>query len=399
MIVYGGKATLKELFLHCRNWWCFYNKYNSKIREDIIIAVTKMLSCRNTNLRGYWKYECHKCGHTHLTRESCKSKFCSSCGKKATETWIMKAYKTFPPIPFHHITFTMPKPLWELFWLNRDLFGRIMKAAGEILNQWAYQKAKVKIAIYLGLHTFGSALPKNVHIHASASTIGITDDLETLKEITFDRDNLMKMWRYRIIKIFREAAQNNELTFPSKLKQLNNYPTFTSWLNALYQKYWIIDVSKKHQDHSITTKYIGKYIKRPAIGDARIISFDDKNVKYKFKDHHTNSIATKITTVDKFIASVIQHIPDKHFRMIRYYGVLANRVRGKLLTKMFELLGVQQQDNNVSISYRQLMMQTFRCDPLICTRCNIEMQLVEAKESLQNNFILQEHDRLAQRLI
>lgn len=399
MVIYGGKATLKELFLHNRNWWRFYNKYKDKLRDDIITAVTKMLSCRNTNLRGYWKYECPKCGHAHLIRESCKSKFCSSCGKKATETWIMKAYKTFPPVPFHHITFTMPSQLWEIFWLNRDLFGRIMKAAGDTLNEWAYQSDKIKIPIYLGLHTFGSALPKNVHIHSSAATVGITDDLKTLKEISFDRENLMKMWRYRIITIFRQAAKNHELNFPQKLKHLNNYLTFNSWLNVLYQKHWIVDVSKKHQDHSITTKYIGKYIKRPAIGDARIISFNDNQVKYKFKDHHTNSTATKVTTIDEFIALVIQHIPDKNFRMIRYYGALANRVRGKLLAKIFELLGVTQQDNNVSISYRQLMMQTFRCDPLVCPICNIDMQLVEAKDSKQNVIIMQEHDRLSQSLI
>ena len=42
MAIYVGKATLKELFLHNRNWWRFYNKYKDKLRDHIISAITKM---------------------------------------------------------------------------------------------------------------------------------------------------------------------------------------------------------------------------------------------------------------------------------------------------------------------------------------------------------------------
>jgi len=32
------------------------------------------------------------------------------------------------------------------------------------------------------------------------------------------------------------------------------------------------------------------------------------------------------------------HIPARHFRMVRYYGFLANRKRGRLLPKVYEAL-------------------------------------------------------------
>ncbi|RML41481.1 hypothetical protein ALQ95_200078 [Pseudomonas syringae pv. ribicola] len=34
----------------------------------------------------------------------------------------------------------------------------------------------------------------------------------------------------------------------------------------------------------------------------------------------------------------VQHIPEKHFRMIRYFGFLANRVCGQYLPKVYEAL-------------------------------------------------------------
>ncbi|GKS06690.1 hypothetical protein PSTH1771_16760 [Pseudomonas syringae pv. theae] len=35
---------------------------------------------------------------------------------------------------------------------------------------------------------------------------------------------------------------------------------------------------------------------------------------------------------------VVQHISEKHFRMIRYFGFLANRVCGQYLPKVYEAL-------------------------------------------------------------
>ena len=36
---------------------------------------------------------------------------------------------------------------------------------------------------------------------------------------------------------------------------------------------------------------------------------------------------------------MIEHIPDKHFKMIRYFGFLSNRRRGEMLPKVYDALG------------------------------------------------------------
>ncbi len=37
----------------------------------------------------------------------------------------------------------------------------------------------------------------------------------------------------------------------------------------------------------------------------------------------------------------ISHIPSRHFKMVRYYGFLANRKRGELLPKVYTALGLK----------------------------------------------------------
>ena len=41
---------------------------------------------------------------------------------------------------------------------------------------------------------------------------------------------------------------------------------------------------------------------------------------------------------ESFIKRLVQHIPDKGFRMIRYYGFLANCLRSRLLPIVYNLL-------------------------------------------------------------
>ncbi|APC95815.1 transposase family protein [Francisella tularensis subsp. novicida] len=53
--------------------------------------------------------------------------------------------------------------------------------------------------------------------------------------------------------------------------------------------------------------------------------------------------------MDEFLERFIKHIPEKSFRMIRYYGFLSNSIRGKL-PKIYQLLG-QKPKVKFDISY------------------------------------------------
>lgn len=72
-----------------------------------------------------------------------------------------------------------------------------------------------------------------------------------------------------------------------------------------------------------TVKYITRYLGRPVIAASRIDAYDGKNVTFHYNRHEDEShVVEKIPALD-FIKRLIIHIPEKHFKMVRYYGIYA----------------------------------------------------------------------------
>lgn len=260
------KYTIKQLLTSNQNWWRFHEKYKAKLRTAITVSIVKLLSCRH-RIRGYRYYQCSNptCPHIKYVHHTCKSKACSSCGKKATELWIQKQHQLLPNTSWQHITFTMPSELWDFFWTNRLLLNLISNIAAQCIKKIA-RKKKLTPGIFSALHTFGRDLKCNVHIHLSTTTGGLSDDGTQWKNLFFHQPTLMRMWRYEIIKLFKQAYQQQKLIIPKTIqKKLNHTFTFHHLLNSLYKKTWVVYCAKPTQDHQHNVNYLGRYIKRPRV--------------------------------------------------------------------------------------------------------------------------------------
>ena len=53
-----------------------------------------------------------------------------------------------------------------------------------------------------------------------------------------------------------------------------------------------------------------------------------KDIKFFYIDHNEKRIDVAMTA-EQFISALIQHIPPRQFKMIRYYGAYARRAKGK----------------------------------------------------------------------
>ena len=113
----SGPIKLRDLFLDNGNWWRFFLAHRDLIRKAILINVLKMLVCRTTFL-GWHVFVCPTCRRSIKAPHSCKSRFCSSCGKKATDHWIQTAFNTLPDTIWQHITWTLPAQLQPFFWVE-----------------------------------------------------------------------------------------------------------------------------------------------------------------------------------------------------------------------------------------------------------------------------------------
>ena len=114
---------------------------------------------------------------------------------------------------------------------------------------------------------------------------------------------------------------------------------------------------------------MGRYLKRPVIAQSRIIYENASEVVFKYLDHNDKKTKRKYLTPLEFVERLTWHIHDKYFRAVRYYGFLANCVRGKLLPIVFELLGLDQTELQAAIDWASLIQLNFNFNPLTCILC------------------------------
>ncbi|WP_299144707.1 transposase, partial [uncultured Vibrio sp.] len=67
----------------------------------------------------------------------------------------------------------------------------------------------------------------------------------------------------------------------------------------------------------------------------------EANLSFRYLDHHTGKYEIEEVSQIELIKRLVQHIPEKNFRMIRYFGFLANRVVGNQLSKVRVALGME----------------------------------------------------------
>ncbi|MFQ6084570.1 MAG: IS91 family transposase [Candidatus Aminicenantia bacterium] len=372
---YVSGIKIRDIFLHNGNWWNLFLKHRNLIRPAIITNVLKLLVCR-TSFLGYHSFICKKCGYTKKVPHSCKSRFCSSCGKKATDIWIQSKFNTLPNTVWQHITFTIPAELHNLFWLNRHLFNKVPKLAANILLKLSKNQGFLP-GIFLANHTFGRDLKRNFHIHLSITKGGLSllnNYNSWISNAFFFHNSIKKMWRYSLISFLRNQYIKSKLKLPDHLKHIKSFNSFSSWLNFLYNKNWVVSLSKPSKNMKRNVEYLGKYLKRPPIGETRIKSFFNNFVSFVYIDHFNNT--TDVTTLPAidFISRLISHIPDHYFRNIRYYGFLSNRLSSKLLPIALNILNSlpttpYHQNHLQKLSWRIMLKKYLNFDPLICPTC------------------------------
>ncbi len=124
--------------------------------------------------------------------------------------------------------------------------------------------------------------------------------------------------------------------------------------------------------------YIIRYTGRPAMAQSRIssYSYEKKEISYWYDDHKSNKHITVFEHVYQFMLKLIRHIPDRNFKMTRYYGIY---VCADHKHKKSVRLKLKQKSINSSyrrLHYRRSLITVFGVDPLLCT-CGLYMEYVD----------------------
>jgi len=119
-----------------------------------------------------------------------------------------------------------------------------------------------------------------------------------------------------------------------------------------------------------------------------VYNAENGTVIYRSRMHAKTKRNFEIFSAEEFIAAITQHIPDKGFQMVRYYGWYSNRARGERAKREAEPGPPEATDVDVidvseyhppripSKKWRELIKKVWEVDPLICPHCGSEMKLI-----------------------
>jgi hypothetical protein len=358
---------LKRIFFdEHKNWDNFVKKHHKNIRPNVIKEVEKFKGCGNPK-NGFKLFVCEGCHDVKRVPFRCKGRFCTTCSSGETEEWGRLLSEEVFQVNHRHVIFTIDEGLRSIFLKHRSLLKEFMDEAVGVIQQWFEKKFKVTPGVIAGLHSFGSRLNFNPHVHMLVTMGGMKKNGEwkTYDYIPFHM--LRKQWQTVVLKLIRRRVIGEE---KKKIQ-----PLLQKAFSANGEGFYVY-APKQKGNIKEQLKYIGRYIRRPAIALGRIEEYDGQFVTFRYLDKTDGKEKRERVTVEEFIGRLIRHIPDENFKTIRYYGVYSRNKKAECKQKVAifqetvkkQIVKVKKIHRKRNWSQR-IKVQTGK-DPMVCSKCS-----------------------------
>lgn len=346
------RITINHIFSDNHNWEVYELKHKRELRDIEVKEVRKMLECGK---KGFKLFRCPNCEEEKVVPYGCNSRVCTHCGKVFTDRWADQiARKTFD-VKHRHVVLTIQDELRQFFKADRKLLKVLMDCAILTIAQvmeWKLGK-EVTPGVIAVLNTYGKDMKWNPHVHALVTEGGFKQNGEWVDVSHFPFRMLRRSWQYHLLTNLK--------------KHIEDTPENRRFIHRLFQEYpegFYVRAKDTIDNKKGMVRYIGRYIRHPAIAESRIESYDGERVTFFYFDDDGNKHQVTMD-VEEFITAVIGHIPDPQFKTVRHYGIYA-RGRRRFFRK---LLGV------VSMVQRKLTGQRWSWAPE-CSKCGVKMEFV-----------------------
>jgi hypothetical protein len=150
------------------------------------------------------------------------------------------------------------------------------------------------------------------------------------------------------------------------------------------------------RDDKAGQEALAQYIMRNAFAEEKITYIENTGQVLYRSDmtHGKNKKNFELLPAGQFIARVTQHIPEKGFQMVRYYGWYSNRAKGRRRKEGMLRPGDKPPEKEDSVNFtildisdyepprapsktwRELIKKVWEIDPLTCPRCGSEMRII-----------------------
>jgi Putative transposase len=152
---------------------------------------------------------------------------------------------------------------------------------------------------------------------------------------------LSRVFRRLFLEQLDHAYTTGQLQFTGTLATLHEPQAFARYLAPLRQSEWIVYAKKPFGSAQRVLDYLGRYTHRVAISNNRLLSMDDEQVTFRWKDYRQHDKQKRmILTPTEFIRRFLLHVLPSGFQRIRHFGFLGNRYRQAKLDMCRHLLAM-----------------------------------------------------------
>ena len=312
------------------------------LHVKVLVAI---LRCRTALLGGHVD-ACSRCGYQAISYNSCRNRHCPRCQTHARDRWIEARSRDLLPTTYAHVVFTIHHALAPLALQNKAaVYGLLMRASAETLLEIARDPKHLgaEIGFFSVLHSWNQQLQHHPHVHCVVPAGGLALDhsrwVHASPRFFLPAKVLAQVFRGKFVEGLRELYAARRLVLEGVLAPLNNPRTFSELLRTVHQKDWVVYAKRPFGGAEHVIHYLGRYTHRVAISSHRLLSLEDHQVTFRWRDsRHHNKQRRMTLSVHEFLRRFLLHVLPIGFVRIRYFGLFAHRRRNELLPLCLKLL-------------------------------------------------------------
>ena len=342
-------------------------------QQDRVLRAIE--SCRTAALGGH-TLRCDHCGTLEISFNSCGNRHCPKCQTLAKQRWLERQCADLLDIDYWHQVFTLPHDLNALALGNPEvLYALLFRAASETLLAFGRNPRWLggELGITMVLHTWSQNLGLHLHVHCIVTGGALSDDgcwIAAKPGFLFPVRALSKVFRGKYLEGLQQAYQRGELRFGGSTAALADPEAFRRFIARLRTHDWIVYSKPPFAGAEQVMAYLGRYTHRVAIANHRLVSFDNGQVRFRWRDYaHGNKNKIMTLSGEEFLRRFLLHTLPPGFVRIRHYGLLGNRCRHAKLARCRALLGQPPPEPLEPESVETMMQRLTGIDIFRCRSC------------------------------
>jgi hypothetical protein len=194
-----------------------------------------------------------------------------------------------------------------------------------------------------------------------------TGELKPIESDYVNYDFLKKKFRIKFEDALVKMYEDNTL-----VHCFQDDREFFGFIKHLNKKKWILHLEPPMEVPTQVVRYIGRYSKRACLSEYKITKMEGEVIAFRYKDNKNKDEKGKPKEQEiefhykEFFPRLLQHVPLKYFRLVRYYGMYSNRSQ---IPEEYLYKESDNAENKEQQNWEELQEEKTGINPMRCKHC------------------------------